>query len=311
MAVDAPKSFAGLAEVYEKRYAAGAAQVDTWLAEALSARANSPLYSPTSYSVLAPGKRIRPILALASADLAGIAPEQVRCLCVALEFLHAASLIHDDLPSLDDDDLRRGVPTCHKKFGEAAALLAGDVLVGWAYEAILNDSKASPESRLSIAHALTHAWAELCEGQMLDVSETEIVNTEEQHSADVEERLRIRHHKKTGALFGAALTAPLYLTVVQREALLAPIREFATQFGLLFQITDDLIDYTAKANASGKTAGSDSRRHLVTYVSLYGVAQAEQLASEAADRARAALKPLGERAWFLELTCQKLLGRNR
>ncbi len=233
------------------------------------------------YSLLAGGKRIRPVLALATAAALGDQPASVMPLAAALEMIHSYSLIHDDLPAMDDDALRRGKPSCHVAFGEDVAILAGDALYAEAFQLILTKQPGDPTRLLAAATELAAATGVngMVGGQYLDVEAT---------AADGPGGLRELHARKTGRLIGASVECVCLLHGVDEASLLA-YREFATELGVLFQIVDDILDVTGSDEELGKPSGSDERQGKRTYVSEFGLAGAGALADASHRQTRAAL----------------------
>jgi geranylgeranyl diphosphate synthase type II len=230
------------------------------------------------YSLLAGGKRIRPVLALATAAAVGRPPAEVLPLAAAIEMIHTYSLIHDDLPAMDDDELRRGKPTCHVAYGEDVAILAGDGLFAEALRLALAEQGGEPANVLA---AITEVVAAagvggMVGGQYLDVS----------GQADVE--LRHLHELKTGALIAASVGSVLALEGVSGPATI-PFRRFAAELGVVFQIVDDILDVTGDEAEIGKPRGSDERHGKATYVSVHGLERARELARVTHGRARTAL----------------------
>jgi geranylgeranyl diphosphate synthase, type II len=226
------------------------------------------------YSLLAGGKRVRPVLALATARAIGLEPATVLPFAAAVELIHTYSLIHDDLPAMDDDDLRRGRPTCHVKFGEDVAILAGDALYAEAFRLLLAEQAGPPEGVLAAARELAAATGVdgMVGGQYLDVS-------------GVEDDLRRLHALKTGRLIAASVECVLLLAGREVDG----FRDFARELGVLFQIVDDILDVAGETEALGKPAGSDERHGKATYVSRFGLEQARELAAESHARALEAL----------------------
>jgi geranylgeranyl diphosphate synthase, type II len=231
------------------------------------------------YSLLAGGKRIRPVLTLATAAAIGRDPEEVLPLAAALELIHTYSLIHDDLPAMDDDDLRRGRPTCHKRFGEDVAILAGDGLYAEAFRLVLEEQRGDPALILLAVSELAAATGVngMVGGQYIDVRNL---------AQDV--GLRRLHELKTGRLIGASVECTLMLSDGAGSRL-AAFRAFAAELGVLFQIVDDILDVTGTDADLGKPHGSDERHGKLTYVSQYGLDGARRLAEESHGKARAAL----------------------
>ena len=239
------------------------------------------------YSLLAGGKRIRPVLALATARAVGLEQREVLPLAGAIELIHTYSLIHDDLPAMDDDELRRGQPTCHVKFGEDVAILAGDGLYAEAFHHLLTCQRSAPERVLQAAAELAAATGVngMVGGQYADVSP---------HTAPGASTLRRLHELKTGRLIGASVLCVLLLGGVSDGPATIAFRRFATEMGVLFQIVDDILDVTGTEDALGKPSGSDERLGKRTYVSEFGIERARELAAESHRVARAALAEAAE-----------------
>jgi len=233
------------------------------------------------YSLLAPGKRIRPVLALATASAIGASASSVIPLAAALELIHTYSLIHDDLPAMDDDDLRRGRPTCHVKFGENVAILAGDALYAEAFRHLLEHSTAPAAQTLLTARELAAATGVdgMVGGQYLDVAE---------RAPGGPDGLRRLHALKTGRLIAASVDCVLLLEGRGEPARMR-FGEFSAELGALFQIVDDILDVTGTDQALGKPQGSDERHGKRTYVSEYGLEPARALAGESHAAASSAL----------------------
>ncbi|HEY6637223.1 MAG TPA: farnesyl diphosphate synthase [Solirubrobacterales bacterium] len=244
------------------------------------------------YSLLAGGKRIRPVLALATARSIGLSPERVLPAAAALELIHTYSLIHDDLPAMDDDDLRRGMPTSHVKFGENIAILAGDALFAEAIRVFTEDQTGHPAAVLAALKELITAAgvAGMVGGQYIDVSEFDAAARGDWEAAVNlnASRLREMHALKTGRLIAASVTTVLIIGEVP-EGETIPYRRFADELGVLFQIVDDILDVTGSDAELGKPSGSDERHGKLTYVSAYGLDEARELASESHRKAREAL----------------------
>lgn len=265
---------------------------------------NDSLYSKTvraaRYSLLAGGKRLRPILLLEFYKLCGGNDDCAYQLAAALEMIHTYSLIHDDLPCMDNDDYRRGRLSCHKAFGEDIALLAGDALQPFAFETVAN--AALPSDRIAAA---TKSLAHYCGlngmvgGQMIDISgaaENDII------------RLTAMYSLKTSALIRTA--CELGCIAAGRVDLCAHAGEFAENLGLAFQIRDDILDVIGTAEQLGKPIGSDDKNGKPTYASFYGVDKAEAFVKEYSDRAKASLEPFGAAADGLKELTDLLSGRN-
>jgi geranylgeranyl diphosphate synthase type II len=260
-------------------------QVEAYLADLRFAQepAAQGLEEAMRYSLLAGGKRIRPVLALATAKALGQDPSTILPLAAALELIHTYSLIHDDLPAMDDDELRRGRPTCHVKFGEDVAILAGDGLYAEAFKLLLSEQPGEPANLLKAVCELADATGVngMVGGQYIDVQALV-----PQGAAS----LRRLHELKTGRLIGASVGCVLLLMEGSREGSRLPhFRHFAAELGVLFQIVDDILDVTGTDDALGKPRGSDERHGKVTYVTQYGVDGAREMAAESQRNARAAL----------------------
>ena len=228
------------------------------------------------YSLLAGGKRIRPVLCLAAGEALGREPEELLPAACALELVHTFSLVHDDLPALDDDDLRRGRPSAHVRFGEGVAILAGDALLAEAFRLAL--AYPTPE----IGRVLADATVGMIGGQYLDVTT----------DGELDGRsLAHLHSLKTGRLLEASVSCATAIARL-RESERRPWSEFGADLGLLFQIVDDILDATGTAKDLGKTPGKDETAGKTTYVSLYGLERARELADEARRRVEARLAPL-------------------
>jgi geranylgeranyl diphosphate synthase, type II len=248
------------------------------------------------YSLLAGGKRIRPVLALATASGLGHPPAEVLPLAAALELIHTYSLIHDDLPAMDDDGLRRGRPTCHVKFGEDVAILAGDGLYAEAFRHLLGHQAGEPARVLAAAVELAGATGVngMVGGQYIDVRNL---------VPEGEVTLRDLHQLKTGRLIRASVECVLLLTSGPHASTRLPdFRDFATELGLLFQIVDDILDVTGTEDALGKPQGSDERHGKLTYVSHYGIDGARQMAADSHGNARLALERAGGAAELQQIT---------
>jgi geranylgeranyl diphosphate synthase type II len=234
------------------------------------------------YSLLAGGKRIRPVLALATASAIGRDPEWVLPLAVAIELIHTYSLIHDDLPAMDDDDLRRGRPTCHRAFGEDVAILAGDGLYAEAFALLLSRQEGEPAHVVAAARELARATGAqgMVAGQYIDVA-----GSAEPGPAG----LRRLHELKTGRLIAASVECVLLLAGLEDPVRIDSFGSFARELGVLFQIVDDILDVTGSEATLGKQQGSDERLGKRTYVTEFGLAGARKLAGESHRRALAAL----------------------
>jgi geranylgeranyl diphosphate synthase type II len=263
--------------------------------------ATAGLEEAMRYSLLAGGKRIRPVLALATAEAVGAERDSVMPLAAAIELIHTYSLIHDDLPAMDDDELRRGQPTCHVRFGEDVAILAGDGLFAEAMRLVLTRQEGEPGNVLAALHEVVDAAgvAGMVGGQFMDVAET---------AAPDAEGIRHLHELKTGRLIGASVAGVLLVTGADEPATIS-YRRFASELGVLFQIVDDILDVTGDEESLGKPQGSDERHGKRTYVSVFGLDRARELAAESHRKARAALDRTGGRTARLEQITDYILTR--
>lgn len=225
------------------------------------------------YSLLAPGKRVRPILVLATLDACGGDTTAGLDIAVAFELVHAYSLVHDDLPCMDDDDLRRGIPTSHRRFGEGVAVLVGDALQAEAFRLVADATVGEATSRLAIVAMLARAagWAGMVGGQYLDVIAD--------HDAEDAAGLRALHDMKTGALISACVEAGALLAGAPRESQ-AACAQFGRELGWLFQLVDDLLDVEGSSDVTGKPAGTDQRHGKVTALEVFGLAGTRAAADE-------------------------------
>jgi geranylgeranyl pyrophosphate synthase len=250
------------------------------------------LHQAMRYSVLGGGKRVRPILVYATAEALRILPEQVDAAACAVELIHAYSLIHDDLPAMDDDDLRRGKPTCHRAFDEATAILAGDALQVLAFEILANDAHLPPrpEQRLQLVSLLARAsgTAGMAGGQAIDLAAV----GRELRLTEVEEM----HARKTGALIRASVMMAAACMSEESALLHQALDAYATNLGLAFQIQDDLLDIEGDPALLGKSTGADQVRGKPTYPAIAGLEAARARLANLHDQARLALAPLGSQS---------------
>lgn len=255
------------------------------------------------WSVFAGGKRFRPALLLATGRTFGAEYEALMPTACAFELIHTYSLIHDDLPSMDNDELRRGRPTCHIQFDEATAILAGDALQTIAFETIASDSNLTSDTRVRLISGLARAAgtpAGMVAGQAYDLeAESKVVSGEE---------LDQIHRLKTGALIIAAARSGAIIAR-SSEAQLQAVTKYAAHLGLLFQITDDLLDVTATAEALGKTPGKDARAQKATYPAIHGIAAARDRAQSVHTNACLALSEVPQSTELLKSIADLILNR--
>jgi geranylgeranyl diphosphate synthase, type II len=263
------------------------------------------IHKAMRHSVFAGGKRLRPILCMeAGRMIAGSLPAGIDELGAALEMLHTYSLIHDDLPALDNDDLRRGRPTCHKAFGEAIAILAGDALQTQAYE-VLARLKCPAEARVRVIEEIAHGT-----GTVDGMIGGQVVDLEAEHTQPTAQMLEYIHRSKTAALITASLVSGgLYAGANQGQV--ARLRAFGMSIGLAFQITDDVLDVTQTSEQLGKTAGKDTASEKATYPALFGIEASIQKADALVQDALAELGSFGERAEPLKELAQFLVERKK
>ncbi len=236
------------------------------------AQGTEGLVEAMRYSLLAGGKRIRPVLALATCEALGRDPDELMPSAAAIELVHTYSLIHDDLPAMDDDDLRRGMPTCHVKYGDDVAILAGDALFAEAVRLVCDAQGGGPAVQVGVLAELSRATGVvgMVGGQYLDIADAGAMSAE---------ALARVHALKTGRLMACAVHVALVLAPPPppQDAL---YRDFARELGLLFQIVDDILDVAGSEEALGKAVGTDERLGKATYVSLHGMDRARELAAE-------------------------------
>jgi geranylgeranyl diphosphate synthase type II len=279
-------------------------QVEVALEQMLPAERTRPasIHQAIRYSVFAGGKRIRPILCLEAARVFHPSSKSVVPVACALEFIHTYSLIHDDLPALDNDDLRRGKPTCHKKFGEATAILAGDALLTLAFET-LAAAPVEPARRVAVIHEIAVAAGTregMVGGQVADL---------EAEGREVRpEMLEHIHRSKTAALIRASVVAGA-LSGGAGEADVERLRRFGENIGWAFQVVDDILDVEESSATLGKTAGKDQAQRKATYPALYGLEKSRQMADDLATRAVSELAPYAERAGRLRELAEFLVLR--
>jgi len=261
------------------------------------------IHGAMRHSVFAGGKRLRPVLAMqGAATIAGECPKGIARLGAALEMLHTYSLIHDDLPALDNDDLRRGKPTCHKVFGEAIAILAGDALQTRAFE-VLAGLDSPPAATVQIIGLIANAVGTvegMIGGQVLDI--------ESEHLKPTPELVHAIHRAKTGALIRVAVVAGgVYAGAALEDV--ARLTLFGCKAGLAFQIVDDILDMTVDSAQLGKTAGKDQATEKATWPAVYGIEQSRRDAGSLLQEALSALDPYGSRADGLKAVARYLVER--
>jgi geranylgeranyl diphosphate synthase, type II len=285
----------------------GQAVTDTALDRLIPKETQAPtsIHKAMRHSVFAGGKRLRPVLCVeAGRMVAGSLPPGIEELGAALEMLHTYSLIHDDLPALDNDDLRRGRPTCHKVFGEALAILAGDALQTQAYE-VLSRLQCAPNARVRIIEEIARGT-----GTVDGMIGGQVVDLEAEHTQPTAEMLEYIHRAKTSALITASLVSGgIYAGAKEDEV--AKLREFGRSIGLAFQIIDDVLDVTQTSEQLGKTAGKDTAAQKATYPALFGVDESIRRADSLVQTALASLDGFGARAETLKDLARFLVERKK
>jgi geranylgeranyl diphosphate synthase type II len=285
----------------------GQAATDAALERLLPAATVHPvsIHKAMRHSVFAGGKRLRPILCMeAGRMIAGSLPAGIEELGAALEMLHTYSLIHDDLPALDNDDLRRGRPTSHKIFGEAIAILAGDALQTQAYE-VLSRLRCPAEARVRIIEEIAHGT-----GTIEGMIGGQVVDLEAEHTRPDPDTLEYIHRSKTAALIGASVVSGGLYAGAGDEAI-GKLRSFGQSIGLAFQIVDDVLDVTQTSEQLGKTAGKDTAAEKATYPALFGVDESLKKGRALVDSALAALDSFGTRADVLKHLARFLVERKK
>jgi geranylgeranyl diphosphate synthase, type II len=285
----------------------GRALTDAALERLLPAATQHPtsIHQAMRHSVFAGGKRLRPILAMeAGRMLAGSLPAGIEDVGAALEMLHTYSLIHDDLPALDNDDLRRGRPTCHKVFGEAIAILAGDALQTQAYE-VLAELGCPAEARVRIIAEIARGT-----GTIEGMIGGQVVDLEAEHTRPDIKMLEYIHRSKTAALITASVVSG-GLYALADDGAVDKLRTFGQSIGLAFQIVDDVLDLTQTSEQLGKTAGKDMAAEKVTYPALFGIDESIRQADALVNRASNSLDSFGERADVLKALAHFLVERKK
>jgi geranylgeranyl diphosphate synthase type II len=281
----------------------------------LIADAPTRLQNAVEYSLLAPGKRLRPILVIMACEACGGKDGQAMPAACSVEMVHAYSLIHDDLPAMDDDDLRRGQPTCHKQFGEALAILAGDALLTLAFEVL--SSAYPPRTAHSCCRELARAAgaAGMVGGQVADLGWESRIPTESRTAATLSDLIEV-HARKTGALFQACLKLGMYAAYTDQTNEPAPetlrcLDGYGRSIGQMFQITDDLLDAEGNAERTGKRVRKDATRGKLTYPAMLGLDESRRRADNVYEEARRQLAPLGSRGDHLIALAEHVLYRDR
>jgi geranylgeranyl diphosphate synthase, type II len=263
------------------------------------------IHNAMRYSVFAGGKRLRPSLCLEAGRLFRGDDRILFRVGSALELIHTYSLIHDDLPALDNDNLRRGKPTSHVVFGEATAILTGDALLTLAFETIASAGAGAPEKTLQVTYELAHAIGTIggmVGGQVVDLETTDATGDAA--------RLEYIHSAKTGAFMRAAVRSGAILTQANQDDL-ALVTTYGERIGLAFQIADDLLDVLGSQAELGKSIGKDEEQHKATYPALHGIEASQRIAARLVEEACESLDPYGERAGILQGIAQYIVGRKQ
>jgi farnesyl diphosphate synthase len=262
------------------------------------------LHRAMRYSALAGGKRFRPLLVYSTGKALGLTPDSLDPIAVAIELIHAYSLIHDDLPAMDDDELRRGRPTCHRAFDEATAILAGDALQALAFDVLARGLPASSADSLAVIHEIAQACGSsgMAGGQALDLAAV--------GSELSEAELKTMHRLKTGALIRASVTSPCLLAGLDDETLRAA-SEFGECLGLAFQIKDDILDVAGTSALTGKSTQADAALGKPTFVSILGIAESRRQALELRDQALIRLERIPGDTATLAWLAEYVVGRDR
>jgi geranylgeranyl diphosphate synthase type II len=277
------------------------AALDRWLPP--ESMAPESVHKAMRYSIFAGGKRIRPLLAMASAAAISELTPGIEDAASAIEMIHTYSLIHDDLPDMDNDDFRRGRLTCHKMFGNAIAILAGDALCTLAFQTLASLKNAAPEIRTALIQEIAAAAGTrggMIAGQVHDI--------ESEGSPPDAEMLRAIHRAKTGALLRASVRMGAIYAGAPAGAL-ERLTEFGDRIGLAFQIVDDILDVEETSEVLGKTAGKDVAQHKMTFPAVYGLARAKEMAQEEKDAALDAISQFDQRADGLREIAARIVDR--
>lgn len=291
----------------EEYLASRAQQVNAWLDGLVPPETSRPenLHRAMRYSLFAGGKRLRPILVLASGEALGASTEALMPAACAIEMIHTYSLIHDDLPAMDDDDMRRGRPTCHKVFGEAVAILAGDALLTLAFQVLASEGAGlEADRRLRVLREIAAAAGTidaLIGGQAMDL--------ESEGKSVSPDTLEYIHRSKTGALIRASVVSGGIIAGAS-QAQLDMLRAYGERIGLAFQITDDILDITSSDEQLGKTAGKDQAARKATYPALFGIEASRARARELIEEAVSAISNLGAETRWLEAIARYFIARS-
>jgi geranylgeranyl diphosphate synthase type II len=279
---------AGLREYFAEQVRAVDRALEDWVPEESIEPVS--IHRAMRYSLFAGGKRIRPILAMAAGRAVSDSPDGIENAAATLELVHTYSLIHDDLPALDNDDLRRGRPTCHKVFGDAIAILAGDALLTLAFEVLGRLKQANAERKIRLVEELSRAAGTV--GGMIGGQVNDLEGERKRPTALLLESI---HRAKTGALLRASVRmGAIYAGATDEE--LAALSEYGEHVGLAFQIIDDVLDVEESSEALGKTAGKDQAQQKITFPAVYGLERSREMAEEERLQSHVALRMFDDRA---------------
>lgn len=271
--------------------------IDNYLEKTMLAEDTFPpiIHQAMHYAILNGGKRLRPIMVLEGSRIAGGNPEDLLPVACAMEMIHSYSLVHDDLPAMDDDDLRRGKPTCHIVYGEATAILTGDALLTGAFQMMAGSMAMPGIDPLRLLQTIEEIAQAAGSGGMIG---GQVLDLQAEHQNLDHRRLEQLHCLKTGALFKASLKAGAILGGMEAAGL-ALLEQYAYHFGLAFQITDDILDVTGDQLLIGKPVGSDEKNAKTTYTTLFGIKGAQEMARQCVASCQASLAGFGTEADFL------------
>ncbi len=300
-------------KVFDIQYKKYSSIIDSQLKKIIDAEKNKNneqrgLYDSIKYSTMAPGKRLRPVLGLAINQMLGGDINTVLPYLCALELIHTYSLIHDDLPIMDDDDYRRGIPTNHKVYGEAVAVLAGDALLNMAYELMISDVINSPEAekvkKLEAINYIANASGAkgMIGGQYIDITS--------ENSSISSDLLFLMHSLKTGALIKAAVMVPVIMSEINAEQT-EQMNKYAENIGIAFQIKDDILDKEGNSIKMGKKIGGDKSKNKSTYVSIYGIDDSKKILKKTIKNAISALDNFGDKSDFLKEFARMIENRDK
>jgi len=287
--------------------------VDGWISSLVfSSSGSAVLDAACSYSAKSHGKRFRSVLSLMTAEMLGLDTVRLKSFCLALELLHVSTLIHDDLPALDNDDLRRGSPSCHKKFDESVAVLTGDSLLAKSFEVILSDESLDDSICRLLVNQMTLVIDAICAGQVVDIKGPTFTFGEELPEQDLLVYLKHRDELKTGSLINLAVLGAAIIGGLSRDSTdVLGLLRFSSLLGVLYQVTDDLLESSSCTEIAGKDVFSDAKKGKITYSSVLGVPRARTMAGDLMIAIEESLSVFGSRADLLEDLSRGLLDRNR